>query len=171
MLMKVTNQVYPMQLQVIESFCQKEKLEHRIEDGVYIKMPDDWFDKIKQTIEFMTTCKVERVPGFEFMELTPEEIETTKGYRFSEEWIKASLYSQKAWKWIKEYLEEVKNTSMTRGWRCYVEGTIIYKRKDGTSITGDDIAALKFTPLGQKNDIKRLDDHHVQREWLCDSSD
>lgn len=112
--------------------------------------------------------------AFEAIELTKEETESTTRFEksFGTKWVKESLFAQRAKKWAATHLEVVKRDGRTNGWRCYAEGEIIYKRKDGNPITQDDIDALNHFSFGQGNDIRgKVGDATVEQRWICDSSD
>jgi len=113
--------------------------------------------------------------AFETVELTPAEIEESTHYEksFGAEWVKGALLWKRADKYVKTNLEHAAEpTSRTRGWRCYQEGEIVWKRKDGQPITQDDIDALNHHTHGQGNTIVgNVGDMTVEQRWFCDSSD
>lgn len=111
--------------------------------------------------------------AFEAIELTAAETsDITRYTSFGEEWIREALFARRARRWAETYLEIIDNKSRTNGWRCYAEGEIVYKRKDGKPITQDDIDALNNFSFGQGNDIiGKVGDATVEQRWICDSSD
>lgn len=112
---------------------------------------------------------------FETIELSSqEEFEITRFSKsFGAEWVQRMIAQKKARKYLETYCELIKEESTySEPYRCYAEGTDIYRRKDGLPIADDDVAALKVLDNGQVNVVKcDVNGMKMSHYWVCDSSD
>jgi hypothetical protein len=89
---------------------------------------------------------------------------------FGQRWVDRALLSAKAQQYIDENLTIVGRDEGVSG-RCMSSGTIVFERKDGNSITDDDVSAILVIERGQVNRIAKRTDRSATVYWLCDSSD
>lgn len=112
---------------------------------------------------------------FENIELSEQETQDITRFEksFGTAWAERMLNQKRARKYLEQVCEPVPNKcSRATPYRCYVEGTDTYRRKDGLPIRDDDIAALRAIDNGQSNIVRvSVSGMEMTHSWVCDSSD
>jgi hypothetical protein len=112
---------------------------------------------------------------FENIDLSEKETKDITQYEksFGKAWTERMLRQKRARKYLDEVCEPVKEKcSRATPYRCYVEGTDTYRRKDGLPIRDDDLEALRAIDNGQSNIVRAsASGMEMTHSWVCDSSD
>lgn len=92
---------------------------------------------------------------------------------FGDAWVEQALDAARATIYREENLVRDKEKSTSRSpYRCYSEGTTVWRRKDGQPITQDDIEAVKANRIGQGHTVIAAPGENViVHKWFVDSSD
>lgn len=112
--------------------------------------------------------------AFLSLPLTPEEENGIRRFNsFGAAWVDGALRTARARKWLESNCEIIREkTSSRQSFRCCTEGTIAYRRKDGSTISDDDFTALKQISNGQSNSYKLSQDRsEMYHKYFCDSGD
>lgn len=107
--------------------------------------------------------------------LSPEEAQKSERYRksFGDEWVERALDASRARIYREKHLEKVEGKSNSSSpYRCYSQGTTVYRRKDGEPVTQADIDAVDANVVGQGHTvIAKPGDQEITHKWFVDSSD
>lgn len=107
--------------------------------------------------------------------LTAEETERCERHRksFGDDWTEEALDAARARKYRELFLEVDEGKSGSSSpYRCYSQGTTVYRRKDGQPVTQADIDSVQANRVGQGHTvIGSPGDVEIIHKWFVDSSD